>query len=174
MTLLLSAVCSSPTYHYKPPADISPAGPSGSVVASRLAHTSSKPSILLLEAGGSNDTLSQLSGQERFEVAFSPNSPLNWNYKTSPQNQLTGQKVDYSRGKGLGGSTAINFCGWAIGPRDDYDEWARLVGDEGFSWKNARGYLRKIENLHPEIPIPELRNYVDPGIEGKTEKKSLD
>lgn len=34
---------------------------------------------------------------------------MNWGYKTVPQNHLKGQQIDYSRGKGLGGSTAINF-----------------------------------------------------------------
>ncbi|CAG8955409.1 hypothetical protein HYFRA_00010273 [Hymenoscyphus fraxineus] len=140
------------------------AGASGCVVASRIADTGSHPSILLIEAGGSNKNVAQLSGEERFEVAFSPNSPLNWNYKTVPQNHLTGQEIDYSRGKGLGGSTAINFCGWAVGPRDDYDEWARIVKDDAFKWYNAKRCLRKIENFHPEISIPELKKYIDPNI----------
>ena len=90
------------------------AGPAGSVVASRLAHTLSKPSVLLLEAGGPNDDTKNLSAAERFNVAFSPNSPMNWGYKTVPQAHLDGQEIDYSRGKGLGGSTAINFCGWTV------------------------------------------------------------
>ncbi|KAN0094090.1 GMC oxidoreductase [Hyaloscypha variabilis] len=137
------------------------AGASGSVVASRLAHAFSRLSILLLEAGGPNDSLDNLSGEDRFGLAFSPGSPLNWGYKTQPQNHLDGQEIDYSRGKGLGGSTAINFCGWVVGPRDDYDEWARLVDDENFGWSNAKACLKRIENLHPEIPNPKLQQYVD-------------
>lgn len=153
--------------------DYPSAGPSGCVVASRLAHTSSKPSVLLLEAGGTNDTISDLSASERFNVAFSPNSPLNWNYKTTPQTQLDGQTIDYSRGKGLGGSTAINFCGWTVGSRDDNDEWARLVGDDSFGWENARRCLDKIETLHPEIPDPDLRKYVNPDLEGTVESLQI-
>jgi choline dehydrogenase-like flavoprotein len=136
-------------------------------LASRLAHTSSRPSVLLLEAGGPNDSLDKLSGDDRFRLAFSPGSPLNWGYKTQPQNQLSGQEIDYSRGRGLGGSTAINFCGWVVGPKDDYDEWARLVDDSSFCWENAKACLKRIENLHPEIPNQELKKYVDAIIEGK-------
>lgn len=129
-------------------------------MASRLARSVAKPSVLLLEAGGSNETNEHLLADERFNVAFSPNSPLNWNYKTTPQNHLSGQEIDYSRGKGLGGSTAINFCAWTVGARDDYDEWASLVGDDSFGWRDARRCLDKIENLHTEIPIPDLDKYV--------------
>ncbi len=117
--------------------------------------------MLLLEAGGSNSLISDLSASERFNVAFSSNSPLNWNYKTIAQHQLSGQEIDYSRGKGLGGSTGINFCGWVVGPRDDYEEWKRLVGDEKFGWTNVRACLDRIENLHAEIPDPKLQKYVN-------------
>jgi choline dehydrogenase-like flavoprotein len=140
-------------------------GASGCVIASRLACSSSQPSVLLLEAGGANDSLGNLSGAGRFAIAFSNNSPLNWNYKTAPQAHLHAQEIDYSRGRGLGGSTAINFCGWVVGPRDDYEEWARLVEDESFNWQNARRCLDKIENLDPTIPNENLKKYVDAKVE---------
>lgn len=142
------------------------AGASGSVVASRLAHTSSRPSVLLLEAGDSTISSALSSSAERYQAAFTPNSPFNWHYKTTPQNQLIGQEINYSRGKGLGGSTAINFCAWVVGPRDDYDQWARVTGDESFSWQNVKRCLQNIENLHVEIPNPKLKKFVDPKIKG--------
>ncbi|KAK3072952.1 hypothetical protein LTR53_005863 [Teratosphaeriaceae sp. CCFEE 6253] len=140
------------------------AGPSGCVVASRIANTPAAPSVLLLEAGGDNQSAADLSGAERFNVAFSPGSPYNWNYKTAPQTQLSGQSIDYSRGRGLGGSTAINFCGWTVGSRDDYDEWAAVVGDDRFGWRNVSQCLRRIERLHSDLPVANMRRYVDPDI----------
>jgi choline dehydrogenase-like flavoprotein len=77
---------------------------------------------------------------------------MNWGYKTEPQTQLNGQIIDYSRGKGLGGSTAINFCGWTVGPSDDYERWAEIVGDQRFGWENVERVLRRVENLNPRIP----------------------
>lgn len=121
--------------------------------------------MLLVEAGSSNSEAAQLSGAERFNVAFAPNSPLNWGYKTAPQGHLSGQEIDYSRGKGLGGSTAINFCAWTVGPRDDYDEWADLVGDERFGWRNVRGVLKRIEDLRTWIPDPSMKHRIDAQIE---------
>jgi choline dehydrogenase-like flavoprotein len=142
------------------------AGASGCVVASRLASSPEKPCVLLLEAGGSNQSATDLSGSERFNLAFSPGSPYNWSYQTTPQYQLNGQAIDYSRGRGLGGSTAINFCGWTVGASDDFDEYAKLVGDDHFNWENVKRCLRRIERLHPTIPEEGLRKYVNARAEG--------
>ncbi|ETS87181.1 hypothetical protein PFICI_01009 [Pestalotiopsis fici W106-1] len=134
-------------------------GASGCVVAARLAQSAVKPSVLLLEAGGLNEDAAHLTGAQRYEVAFREGSPLNWGYKTEPQ--WAGQQIDYSRGKGLGGSTAINFCGWVIGPDDDYDEWARIVADDAFGWRHVRRVLKRVENFHNDVP-EDFRDYINP------------
>lgn len=114
--------------------------------------------MLLLEAGGNNVGLESMSGDERYQVAFKEGSEVNWGYKTEPQH---GQPIDYSRGKGLGGSTAINFCGWVLGPRDDFDEWARQVDDDVFGWKNVQKCLKRVERLHNDVP-EDFRQYIRP------------
>lgn len=116
--------------------------------------------MLLVEAGGDNEKAALQSGADRFNAAFADASPLNWHYKTAPQPHLVGQEIDYSRGKGLGGSTAVNFCGWTVGPRDDYDEWARLVGNERFAWANVQRVLKKISNLDAKIPDQKLKDII--------------
>jgi hypothetical protein len=60
-----------------------------------------------------------------------------------------------------------NFCGWVVGPRDDYEEWARQVEDESFSWPQARRCLDKIENLDAKIPNVTLMKYIDAEMKGK-------
>jgi len=122
------------------------AGPSGSVLASTLSRSLKKPSVLLLEAGGSNTDATYLVPADRYALAFSQ-PDLNWGYKTAPQTHLKGQQVDYSRGKGLGGSTAINFSCWVVGADEDFEEWARKVGDEDWGWERVKKRLKKIESL---------------------------
>ncbi|ORY66063.1 glucose-methanol-choline oxidoreductase-like protein [Pseudomassariella vexata] len=134
-------------------------GASGCVVASRLAEASTKPSVVLIEAGGLNEDAAPVTGASRFELAFQKDSPLNWGYKTQPQ--CHGRELDYSRGKGLGGSTAINFCGWAVGPDEDYDEWARMVADDTFGWDHAKQCIRRIENFHNDVPAG-FQQYIKP------------
>lgn len=98
---------------------------------------------------------------------------MNWHYKTAPQTHLAGQEIDYSRGKGLGGSTAINFCGWTVGPRDDYDEWANIVGNKRFAWKNVKNVLKRISNLDTRIPDRRLENVISAKIEDHSTKGNL-
>ncbi|KAH6678315.1 hypothetical protein B0J14DRAFT_582430 [Halenospora varia] len=138
-------------------------GPSGCVVASRLARTPSKPSVLLLEAGGQNKGAEYLVPADRFSLAFSQPS-LNWGYKTAPQKHLKGQAIDYSRGKGLGGSTAINFSCYIIGADEDFDEWARVVGDDAWKWENVKERFKKVESYHVEVP-EKHRKYINPKVE---------
>jgi choline dehydrogenase-like flavoprotein len=117
-----------------------------------------------VEAGGQNKDVSYLVPADRFVLVFKE-AQLNWGYKTVPQTQLKGQEIDYSRGKGLGGSTAINFSCWVVGPRDDYDEWAERVGDEAWSWREVQRRLGRVENYHVEVP--EGHAFVRPRAEGE-------
>ncbi|KAI0479536.1 hypothetical protein GGR56DRAFT_635556 [Xylariaceae sp. FL0804] len=135
-------------------------GPAGCAVAAGLANWPTKPSVLLLEAGGDNaDRDLRVSGQ-RFTTFM--NKDLNWGYKTTPQENAAGRELDYSRGKGLGGSSAINFGVFSRGARDDYDEWARLVGDESFDWKHMLPRFRNLESFDPNLPEDVVGNYSAP------------
>ncbi|KAG9234117.1 glucose-methanol-choline oxidoreductase-like protein [Amylocarpus encephaloides] len=140
-----------------------PAGPSGSVLASRLARTKQAPSILLVEAGGPNTNVEYTVPADRFALAFSQPT-MNWGYKTAPQSHLKNREIDYSRGKGLGGSTAINFSCWILGPKDDYDEWAELTGDDAWRFDGEGGVkerLKRVENYHVEVK-EEYRKFINP------------
>lgn len=128
-------------------------GPAGSAVAWRLAHSKKAPSVLAIEAGGENSNQDWRASGDRWTSRFNPE--LNYGYKTVPQKHADNREIEYDRGRGLGGSSAINFAVWNIGPKDDHDEIARLTGDDDWSWKNARERYKRIENYHgfvPEIP----------------------
>lgn len=47
------------------------------------------------------------------------------------------------RGKLLGGSSGINYMMYVRGSSQDYDDWAALAKDEGWSSKVMNGYMRK-------------------------------
>jgi len=76
----------------------------------------------------------------------------NWGYQTAPQESLNGRVLDLSRGKALGGSSAINYACWTIGPKDDYDYWAELVGDDSFRWEHAQRRYKAIETYEVDLP----------------------
>jgi choline dehydrogenase-like flavoprotein len=66
------------------------------------------------------------------------NPNMNWGYKTTGQDNLKGRQISYDRGKGIGGSGPINFSVYDIGPRDDFEEIARIAGDQTWGWKDAQ------------------------------------
>ena len=55
--------------------------------------------------------------------------------------------VDYSRGKGLGGTSLINFMLWNRGAGEDWDAWSERVGSKLFAWENVKKVFGEIERL---------------------------
>jgi len=135
------------------------AGAAGAILASRLARTKKQPSVLLVEAGGDNASKDVRADAERWIHRMNP--ATNWGYKTTPIKGFDGNTVDYDRGKGLGGSTAINFSVWTIGPKDDHDKLAQLVGDDEWKWENAHERYKRLENYRYEVP-KEYETYLKP------------
>ena len=67
-----------------------------------------------------------------------------WPDETIPQPHLDGRKLNCGMGKGLGGSTAVNFCAFTRGASGDYDYWATLVDDATWNWKNVQTRFQKV------------------------------
>ncbi|KAG8187898.1 hypothetical protein JTE90_001661 [Oedothorax gibbosus] len=126
------------------------AGSAGSVVASRLSEDPCVR-VLLLEAGGRTDPITEIPA-----AAFLvENTEMDWRYKTVPQKRgalgFENKQLPWPRGKGLGGSSLLNFFMYVRGNRRDYDTWER-EGAEGWGWKDVFPYFLKSEdNTDPEI-----------------------
>ncbi|KAJ5640207.1 uncharacterized protein N7484_008069 [Penicillium longicatenatum] len=139
------------------------AGPADCALAAALSKSAAKPRLLLLEAGGQNDDQSQRVDGKRWTTFMSEG--MNWGYKTTPQEACEGRVLDYSRGKGLGGGSAINFGVFTIGAKDDYDTWAEDVSDETFGWKAMQKRLKDLEVFDGSIDLPENQKYAQPKAE---------
>ncbi len=96
-------------------------GSAGCAVAGRLSE-GGKFSVCLIEAGGSNNNM--LIKTPGF-MPFIRNAS-NWQYDTVPQKGLNGRIGYQPRGRGLGGSSAINAMVYIRGNAYDYDNWAAL------------------------------------------------
>ena len=119
-------------------------GSAGSTLATRLTEDPNI-TVCLLEAGGNGKNL--LFRAPVGAVALLPGwiKSGNWAYQTVPQVGLNGRKGYQPRGKGLGGSSAINAMLYVRGHRKDYDGWADL-GCAGWSWDDVLPYFRRAEN----------------------------
>src|SRR5215831_4280593 len=79
-------------------------GSSGSVVARRLAE-SGHASVLLLEAGGTDDVPSV---REARQWLTNFGTERHWNFQAEPNPLLNGRRLPLNMGKVLGGSSSIN------------------------------------------------------------------
>jgi choline dehydrogenase len=121
------------------------AGTAGCLLANRLSADPSKR-VLLLEAGRRDD----------YHWIHIPvgylycigNPRTDWLYVTEADAGLNGRQLRYPRGKALGGSSSINGMIYMRGQSRDYDQWAQLAGDMGWTWQNVLPYFKKHEDYY--------------------------
>ncbi|XP_013775330.1 glucose dehydrogenase [FAD, quinone]-like [Limulus polyphemus] len=126
------------------------AGSAGAVLANRLSDDH-LIKVLLLEAGGLPDVMTEVP----LFAGELQESKYDWGYSTEPQTTACLGQVDrrskWPRGKGLGGSSLINYMLYVRGNSRDYDNWAQQ-GAYGWSWEDVFPYFLKSEdNRNPEI-----------------------
>ena len=118
------------------------AGSGGCAVAGRLSEDPGT-SVAVLDAGGRNDNWVVTTP---FALSLMvPGKLNNWAFETVPQAGLQGRIGYQPRGKGLGGSSAINAMVYIRGHRNDYDEWASL-GNPGWSFAEVLPFFKRSEN----------------------------
>ncbi|KAG6844805.1 hypothetical protein H0H87_003631 [Tephrocybe sp. NHM501043] len=118
-------------------------GTAGNVVANRLSENP-KVNVLVLEAGPSNN------GVITSEIPFlapelTQPSPYEWNYTTTTQPGLGGRAIPYPRGHILGGCSSTNWLVYTRGSSEDFDRYAKVTGDKGWSWNSILPYFKKSE-----------------------------
>ncbi|KUI63925.1 Pyranose dehydrogenase 3 [Cytospora mali] len=119
-------------------------GAAGTALATRLSQTLINSSILLIEAGpAAPDALGiNVPGM----LGSTQGGPYDWNLTSTPQPNLEGRSIDLSRGKVLGGSSAMNYMVWNRASAPEYDAWEPL-GNPGWNWTTMLAGMMKSENF---------------------------
>lgn len=118
-------------------------GSAGCVLAARLSEDPSV-TVVLIEAGGNNDrVLNRVPTGAALHIV--KRNACNWAFSTVPQRGFGGRRGYQPRGRGLGGSSALNAMIYLRGQREDYDGWA-ADGAAGWAWDDVLPYFITAEN----------------------------
>ena len=118
------------------------AGSAGCLLANRL--SAAKNRVLLMEAGKSGRGNIWLKIPIGYLYTMG-NPQTDWCYVLQENPHLGNRRLNYPRGKVLGGSSAINGMIYIRGQMQDYDRWAEN-GCPGWSWEEVLPYFIRHES----------------------------
>ncbi|KAH7876389.1 GMC oxidoreductase [Lentinula edodes] len=122
-------------------------GTAGLVLAARL---SEDPDVVVgvLEAGEHINEMPEISVPGMMGQALG-NPKVDWAFSTVEQQAVLNRKIFSPRGKGVGGTSAINFLVYQRASEEDYNA-IEALGNPYWNWKDTfLKYLMKVETYVP-------------------------
>lgn len=121
-------------------------GSSGAAIAGRLAQSGA--SVIVLEAGRSDDQfLVRKPGMiGPMHAVPELKKRVDWGYYSIPQKHLLDREMPVPRGKVVGGSSSINGMVYVRGNRANFDSWA-AEGNTGWSADEVNTAYQRMEDF---------------------------
>jgi choline dehydrogenase len=117
------------------------AGSAGCTVAARLSETDA--SVILLEAGPT-DWYPWIHIPAAMRKLLR-NPLVNWNYTTEPEPSSGARRIEWPRGRVMGGTSSINGMLYVRGAPADFDGWAQM-GCRGWSYDAVLPFFKQAEH----------------------------
>ncbi|KAI0337693.1 alcohol oxidase [Trametopsis cervina] len=133
-------------------------GTVGLTLAARLSADPAK-SVLVLEAGEAHLNNHDILGVQMYGSHFA-NDLYAYRHKWVKQAHAADREGVWERGKGLGGSSAINFLGWFRPPGRDIDDFTKL-GNPSWTFPHYLSRVNRAEGLVPPPPAIASANGID-------------
>jgi choline dehydrogenase len=125
------------------------AGSAGCAVARRLAESGAR--VVLVEAGKRDDKgLARMLVQTPGAISVMHSTPqlkklFDWGYTSTPQKHAWDRTIPQTRGKVLGGSSAVNGMLFVRGNRKNFDDWA-AEGNKGWAFEDVLPAFKRLED----------------------------
>jgi choline dehydrogenase len=130
------------------------AGTGGAAIGVRLAEAGY--SVAIIEAGGFYEYEKPVLGSTPAGGFIGVGASIldsiptvDWGFITEPQAGMNNREVHYTRGKCVGGSSALNFMVHHRGTTQSYQKWADTVGDQSYTLDNLFPYFKKAVTFTP-------------------------
>ncbi|KAJ7443123.1 hypothetical protein FB451DRAFT_1105338 [Mycena latifolia] len=121
-------------------------GTAGLAVATRLSENPAN-TVIVLEAGSDGFNNPNIANLSISSVQALPGSSVDWNYTSLPLKFASNQIIAETRGKVLGGSSAVNGALFTRPSKIDLDLWESAFGATGWNWNTISAAIKTAEHF---------------------------
>ncbi|KAJ6460549.1 hypothetical protein C8R45DRAFT_1221023 [Mycena sanguinolenta] len=130
-------------------------GTAGLVVATRLAENLAN-TVIVLEAGSDGFNNPNIGNASYSSIRALVGSSVDWNYTSLPLKFAANQTIAETRGKVLGGSSALNGALITRPNKIDIDLWESAFGATGWNWNTISAAIKTAEHFSPTAGLTSI------------------